>query len=403
MKIGISGCGAFAECFIPLYKEHPLVDKVVLADIITDRARDAAKRYGINQVVESHDALCQSDVDAIAIYTQRHLHGMQAVQAMQSGKHVYSAVPAAGSMEEIEELVQTVEQTGMQYMSGETSYYYPAAIYCRDKFATGELGEFVYGEGEYMHDMAHGFYEAFQHSGGDDWKRVAGIPPMHYPTHSTSMIISTVGQTLTHVSCYGYRDRHSDEIYGEGRNNWDNPFSNQSALFRTSGGGICRVNEFRRIGHGIGNCVRTSIYGTLGCYEEQGNAQLWTNHAREQEDLADMLHCGNEAGHFDPDLASGQQLDFYSSYAKNHPVHRLPKSFANLPNGHFGSHQFLVDDFVRSVQQNKLAPNHVWASARYLIPGLVAHQSSLKGGEQLPIPDLGSPPEDASLISYDPY
>lgn len=403
MKIGISGCGAFAECFIPLFKHHPDVEEIVLADIMPERARTAAKRYGIKRVSGSHDDLCKSDIEAIAIFTQRHLHGKQAIQALLAGKHVYSAVPAAGSLEEMDELVKTVEATGRIYMTGETSYYYPAAIFCRTKFSDGELGEFVYGEGEYLHDMSHGFYEAFQHSGGKDWKKVAGIPPMYYPTHSTSMIISTVGQVLTDVSCIGYRDTNEDGIYGEGKNNWNNPFSNQSALFRTSGGGICRVNEFRRVGHGTGNCVRTSIYGTQGAYEEQGNAQLWTTLDQRSEDLKDLLHCGNQAGHYEPEIHSGQQEDFFSSYAKNHPVYRLPQSFKNLPNGHFGSHQFLVDDFVRSLCQDRLPPNHVWAAARYLVPGFLAHESSLREGERLVIPDLGSPPKDSAYISLDPY
>jgi predicted dehydrogenase len=339
----------------------------------------------------------------VAIFTQRHLHGPQAVEALEAGKHVYSAVPAASSLEAVQRLLEAVKRSGRHYMSGETSYYYPSAIYCRGKAASGELGEFVYGEGSYLHDMAHGFYEAFRHSGGRDWKRVAGFPPMLYPTHSTSMIVSTTGQHLTEVSCMGYEDRHADGIFGAGRNEWDNPFSNETALFRTSGGGMCRINEFRRIGDGIGNCVRTSLYGTLGCFEEQANAQLWTTHDFGQEDLTEILKCGDERGVFEPELNSGQQADFSSGYARVHPVERLPASFHGLPNGHFGSHHFLVDDFVRSVVQNRPAPNHAWAAARYLVPGLIAHESALKGGELLKVPDFGDLPEGTPLIDLSPW
>ena len=241
--------------------------------------------------------------------------------------------------------------------------------------------------------MSHGFYEAYQHAGGPNWQRVAGIPPMYYPTHSTSMLISTTGQRLTKVSCLGYRDKVDDKVFGEGLNNWDNPFSNETALFRTSGGGMFRVNEFRRVGDKTGNSVRMSMTGTEGTYQEQGeHTCLWTSLAGDSIDLTEELRCGELKSGIPADKSvRGVQNDFFTGVSKYHPVHRLPKEFHGLPNGHYGSHHFLVDDFCRSVIENKLAPNHVWAAARYTVPGLVAHESARQEGAMLDIPDFGDP------------
>ena len=401
IKIGITGAGSFAQSFIPLFKAHPNVTSVALAEVLPERRHDVAAEFQIEDTYESHEALCSSDVDAVAIITQRHMHGPQAVEALNKGKHVYSAVPAAIKVEEIEELVSTVAATGLMYMMGETSFYYPAALYCRERFSKGEFGAFVYGEGEYLHDMSHGFYEAYQHSGGEEWQKVAGIPPMYYPTHSTSMIISVTGASLTQVSCLGYTDRNEDNVFGRDKNLWDNPFSNQTALFRTSDGGMCRVNEFRRIGHGVGNCVRTSIYGTEGCFEQQGNALFWTELDRSKLELSDLLRCRKLDSEAKPELVGGEQDDFFSGLSDIHPIGRLPREFTDQPNGHYGSHQFLVDDFVRSVVQNKLAPNHVWAAARYTVPGIIAHESAKREGELLKIPDFGDPGADCDYITYE--
>ncbi len=401
IKIGITGAGSFAKCFIPLFKAHPNVSSVALADVLPERLREVAASFQIGETYDSHDALCRSDVDAIAIITQRHLHGPQAMAALRHDKHVYCAVPAANSVAEVEELVRTVEETGLQYMMGETSFYYPATLFCREKFRQGELGAFVYGEGEYLHDMSHGFYDAYKYSGGKEWRRVAGIPPMHYPTHSTSMLVSVTGALLTQVSCLGYRDQEDDNVYGKGKNLWDNPFSNQTALFRTSDGGMFRVNEFRRVGHGVGNCVRTSLYGTKGCFEQQGNAHFWTTLDRQSQDLNDRMQCGSRSLPETLKLTGGEQDDFFSDVSEFHPVERLPREFLGLPNGHAGSHQFLVDDFVRSVVQNKLAPNHVWAAARYTTPGLIAHESAIREGELIKIPDFGDPPAESEYIAYE--
>ena len=77
-----------------------------------------------------------------------------------------------------------------------------------------------------------------------------------------------------------------------------------------------------------------------------------------------------------------------------HPLHRLPKEFIGLPNGHNGSHQFLVDDFVTACANATFPPNNVWQAARYMVPGLIAHESAKRGGELLEVPDFGDPPAE---------
>ena len=399
LKIGVCGAGSFASSFIPLFQAHPLVRDVVIAEVFADRRAEQAARFGISKTYASLDELCDSDVDAIALFTQRWLHGPQAVQALRAGKHVYSAVPTGVTVAELAELVRTVEETGLMYMLGETSYYYPCSVFCRQKWQAGEFGHFVYGEGEYLHDMGHGFYEAYQHSGGEQWKQTAGFPPMFYPTHSTSMIVGVTGASLTQVSCLGYRDRADDGIFREGGNLWNNPFSNESALFRTTDGGMCRINEFRRVGHRGRSSVRTSIFGTLGCYEEQANAQVWITHAGDNIDLTDLLTPVRLSPEdIEARKKEGVQADFFSGVAPIHNRLRLPKSFQGLHNGHLGSHQFLVDDFCRAADSGRLPPNHVWQAARYAAPGIMAHQSALQEGKLLSIPSFGDPPVGAALL-----
>lgn len=88
-------------------------------------------------------------------------------------------------------------------------------------------------------------------------------------------------------------------------------------------------------------------------------------------------------------------------YAKIQDLSRLPKCYRSIHSGpHFNSHTFLVDDFVRAVVDNKLPPNNAWDAARFMIPGLIAHESALRGGELLDIPDLGDAPADFERLTY---
>ena len=390
IKVGICGTGAFADNFIPLFISHPSVSGVVLCDLDEDKLRQKAKRFGVSETSPSLDELCESDVDAIAIITQHHLHGPQAIQALKAGKDVYSAVPSAISLEEISDLVKTVEETGRTYMIGETSYYYPCTIYCRNRYNEGGFGHVVYSEAEYYHDYTHGSYDVAKWRHGREWKKYYGMPPMYYPTHSVSMVVSVTGAHVTHVSGMGFVDRHEDNLYSSDENVWKNPFSNETVLCRMSDGSVARFNESRRIGHP--GTVGMSMYGTESSYEEQVGAKMWVKKDRDAcTDVTELLTCTQQsAGHDIGEMAKVTSSDgTHLGVSAVHDVARLPGEFAGLPNGHNGSHQFLVQDFVTACITGDSPPNNVWQAARYLIPGLMAHESAMKGGELLPVPDFG--------------
>ncbi len=391
ISVGICGVGAFADSFIPLFRAHPLVDRVVLCDLDAAKLQAKSERFAISEICPSLDDLCDSDVDAVAIFTQNWMHGPQAAQALHAGKHVYSAVPPAISLDELTDLVRAVEDTGHLYMLGETSYYRPPAIYCRERFARGDFGRVVFGEAHYYHDWDHGLYDVARWRGGERWRETGGAPPMYYSTHSTSLIMSVTGAHATHVSCFGVIDEHDDKVYDPEVNLWHNPFSNQSALLRLSDGSVARINEFRRIGHP--GTVSMSIYGTESSYEENTGAKVWvTKNPEETEDLRDLLAPVGVPVRLEGEMAKVTDLTTHVGASRVHDLSRLPREFIGLPNGHEGSHQFLVDDFVKACAGGDLPPNNVWWAARYMAPGLIAHESAVRGGELLEVPDFGEPP-----------
>ncbi|WP_206105499.1 Gfo/Idh/MocA family protein [Paenibacillus thalictri] len=404
ITLGIVGAGSFSKQFVPLFQAHPLIRDVSVTDLLPERSEWFKSRFGIRSYASFEDML-NSDVNAIAIFTQRHLHGPLAIQALQAGKHVYSAVPMADKIEEIQGIVQLAAHSGLIYMLGETAYYYPAALFCREEQRKGSFGDFVYAEAQYYHDMEHGFYEAFQHSGGEQWKRAAGVPPMHYPTHSIGALVSATGAYVQKVSCFGYKDdRHPDEVFGHGKNDWDNPFSNETAILHMSNGGICRANEYRRVGIKKSTSYIGTFYGTKGSYEwayadhyfvrSEGSAMKVSN-------VSKLLNSAELESHRnDPDFTD-QVANGKYDYVSMSPIMnagRLPQQFEKLEAGHRGVHKFLVDDFAKAVHTGKLPPNHAWAAARYNIPGIVAHQSAMRDGEALAVPDLGDAPAEWALL-----
>ena len=172
------------------------------------------------------------------------------------------------TVEEIQEIEQLVREKRLIFSSGETGAYRACSVFCRSKILSGEMKNFVYGEAQYNHDMRH-FYDSYKHSGGPDWKKVAGFPPMLYPTHSTSMILSCLpGVYAKKVAAFGYRERQDLDIFGEnGQNYWNNPFSNTSALLQLSNGGIARISENRRIGWHAPQSYISNFHTETASYE----------------------------------------------------------------------------------------------------------------------------------------
>ena len=387
LRLAIIGGGQFSSSFIHLFQAHPFVEEVALVELNPERRASIAAKFSIKQTFASLSELWDSDFNAVAIFTPRWTHAQIALEAIQNGRHVYTAVPMGITQEEISQLVETSSKTKLTYFMAETSFYYPAVVFSRKKFAEGQMGKFVYGEGEYLHDMSHGFSDAYAANGGDDWKSTASFPPMLYSTHSVSTILSVTGAQATSVTCIGLKDTAGDGIFDSNVSMWKNDQSNQIALFETSDGGVMRIAELRRVGTApLESTVRMSIFGTEGSFEQQVGYASWAT-KNSFDIITDEIGTFSDVENpysLKPDYISPNLWD--GGFARVHDRSQLPKEFVGLSNGHGGSHQFMVDDFVMDAVGERKAPMNVIDAARFTIPGVLAHQSAQMAGQKLQIP-----------------
>jgi predicted dehydrogenase len=364
------------------------VDRIALCDREPERMEPFAKKeswrskFNPRDLYTSLDDICRSDLDALVIITQPWLHSAQCIQAMESGKSVYSAVPvvdlpdADEILEWCDRLVESSRRTGKHYMLGETTYYRPQAMYCRRQARAGAFGDFVYAEGEYYHDvdgktnLREVMRRRTSSQAGAEWLalreqyKARGVHggPMTYPTHSTGGPISVMEAHAVKVCCWGYANRTNDPFFVE--NGY--AFSNETAFYHMSNGATMRICEHREIGHFEREIFR--LYGTQGSFENDSWADKVGKRELTVEEMRDPLP---------PEVIEAfrmvsQSSDFYG--------------------GHGGSHAYLVHEFVDAVAHDRVPAINVWEAVRYMAAGAVAHKSALRDGELLTVPDWGDAP-----------
>jgi predicted dehydrogenase len=365
LKVGIVG-GRFGTSF--QFHEHPACEVAAVAELREDRRAALSKTYRCGTVYDSLDALLKDrNVEAVGLFTPAPEHVRHAEQALAAGKHVLSAVPAAMSLAECERLIAAVRRSGLTYMMAETSYYQQLTISAREFYREGQFGEIYFCESEYHHP---GLEELFFEDGKRTWRH--GFPPMHYPTHCTAHLLSVTGERLTEVSCHGWGDGHAilkDNVYR-------NPFWNETALFRTDKGHSFRVAVWWRGAH-LGT-ERAQWYGDrMSFFMEHPNGLS-----------PRKVHAVKKEGRDDAGFTRwASKLEPYEE-VKWWATGRLPAPLRHN-SGHQGSHTFLTHEFVEAVLRRRRPAVDVYEAVSYTAPGIVAHQSALKGGALLKIPAFG--------------
>ena len=121
LRVGIVG-GRFGLGFY--FHEHPNCTVEAVSDLIPDRRAALMKTYQCSKSYESLEKLLKDPkIEAVALFTPAPDHARHVIQSLRAGKHVLCAVPAAMSIEECGQVLDTVKKTGLTYMMAETSVF----------------------------------------------------------------------------------------------------------------------------------------------------------------------------------------------------------------------------------------------------------------------------------------
>jgi predicted dehydrogenase len=362
VRIAVLG-GGFGANF--QWHEHPNCEVVAATDLYQPRRQRLRDTYRCDSVYNSFEEMLRTranDIDAVAVFSGAPDHVKHGLMCFERGLHVISAVPACLTLEDAEKLRDAKEKTGLKYMMAETSYYRQACIHARQKFEAGGFGNIFYSELEYYHDgdrekmVADKTSLYYNPDGSDSWRQ--GFPPMLYPTHSLGLLVGVTGERVEAVSSLGWGDR--DSMRSLPTNAYDNPFSNEFASMRTSKGNMVRCNQFWQVAAGGERAQWFGEKGSLYMAKAGFHPDMW--HPRHGEPRPELIP------------------DYWNS-------DMLPEAMRH-DTGHGGSHAFLAAEFVSALLEDREPVIDVYESLAMTVPGIVAHESSKRGGERLKAPSF---------------
>lgn len=129
------------------------------------------------------ELLARKDIDIVIISTPWKWHTPMSVETMESGKHAFVEVPAATTLEECWQLVNTAERTQKNCMMMENVNYGREELMVLNMVRQGLFGELLHGEAAYIHDLRWQMKEIDRKTGSwrTHWhtKRNGNL----YPTH----------------------------------------------------------------------------------------------------------------------------------------------------------------------------------------------------------------------------
>jgi predicted dehydrogenase len=371
LRVALVGLGFGGE-FPPIYLKHPDVESLLICDTNPKKVAEIGDKFEIERRTTDLDAVIASkEIDAVHLVTPIPQHARQVVAVLRSGKHCACTVPMATSLEDLRAIVQAQRESGRNYMMMETAVYTRGFLYAQDLVRSGQIGPIQFLRGAHYQDMENW---------PDYWM---GLPPMWYATHAVSPLLALAEARATRIHCFG-----SGQMRQELHRPYGNPFPVETAIMQLDKPGLA-AEVTRTLFHtarGYTECF--NVYGEKKTFEwqqiEAEQPVVFTMETlrpgRGRPVTAERLEIPDRADLLPPEIARFTQHGVYDE-SKPH--------LAFLQGGwHGGAHPHLTHEFVRSIVEGRSPRVDAVTAANWTAVGLCAHESAMKGGATVEVPNF---------------
>lgn len=361
VKIGVFGAGR-GETMISYCTHAQNAVLVAVCDQNEALLENIRGREGCGDVAFYRDfeEFLKHDMDAVVLANYATEHAAYAVRCLESGLHVLSEVLPCQTLAEAVQLVEAVEKSDRIYAYAENYCFMAAPMEMRRLYREGKLGEFEYGEGEYLHNCET-IWSEITRDDSAHWRNM--MPASFYCTHSIGPLLHITGLRPRTVSVFElpYSARC-------GRMGMKGAAAAVEMITLENGAVIKSV-------HGCGisrNSVWYSVYGSLGRMES----------AREDAGQGDVGRI-----YLNLDEKEGQNQGEVVSYKPEDEQAKAAEEY-----GHGGSDYYTMWNFAEKILGNPDTDTiDVYEALDMGLPGVIAYRSLQNGHAAVEIPDLRDP------------
>ena len=353
-RMGVVGAGRGASV-AHLYHLHPDCDVVALADPVPERCERVGQSLlpSLEATYPDLDSMLEHDLDVVFVANYPWEHVPLVIRCLEAGRHVHSEVVACRTLAEGVALARAVESADTMYSFVQNTSYYRPVLEMKRLYAAGTLGEYMYGECEYVHErqiVAHNVSYL-------DHDRGARVRGGLYITHSLSPIVQITGTRP--VRCTGFTTRNRlNRLTG------DDADDLAVVMCEMDNGALTKA----MVGHGIHRqpiMHYYSIYGTNGQAENQRSPhEEWLHLYLEGQDRAENR----------------------TSYVPKWPYEI--DWIRNASGYHGGADVYMVDAFMQALRDGGPPPCDVYTALDVTLPGILGLRSAFQGSVPIEVPDL---------------
>ncbi len=357
IKIGVFGGGRGSSMikFCKLYQDAELVAICDKYQEVLDKQKEQDGVENVSFYTNFEDFI-KHDMDAVVLANYANEHAPYAIRCLNAGKHVFSEVLPCQTLKEAVELIETVEKTGKVYAYGENYCYMAGPREIRKLYKEGKLGEFEYGEGEYIHNCEP-IWPDITYGEESHWRN--NKYSTFYCTHSIGPIIHITG--LRPVSVVGFEGSMTERNLRSGAKGAQFGIE----MITLENGGIVKSVH--------GNLYKNSIWYSV--YGSEGRAET----AREDADLDNVSMLYVNADEYSGEYPKDKKPIAYKPF-----IDEKANDF-----GHSGSDYYTMLNFVKKINGDEDADViDVYEALDMFLPGLMAYRSILDGSSPVKIPNL---------------
>ena len=387
-KLNVAVVGlSFGLEFVPIYLEHPDVEKVYLVDTDASLLHVAQNRYGIpeeNCTCEIQEVLDDPDIDAVHLVTPPATHAPLSIRVLKAGKHCGCTIPMGLSLDELNAVIAARKESNKNYMFMETTVFQREFLYVKQLHEKGEVGRIQYMTCAHYQDM-------------EGWPSYwEGFPPLMHPTHAIGTCLMLLNDYPKEVYAKG-SGRIRDELISQ----YHSPFAFEAAFVTMEHSDV--AIEMERFLYGVARsyseCFR--IYGRDMSFEWQQlaseNPVIYTRTGEIQQEMMDIDGDPNRYNRGGEIVEERIEVPDYGC--------RLPDSIAGFTTetvyndenthlsfkqggGHGGSHPHMIHEFVRAIIEDRKPVVDDIVGAYWTGTGICAHQSAMEGGTVVKVPEF---------------